>query len=229
MSKFWNVPNVLTLFRLLLVPVFLVVFFFCGDGNHIAALIVFLVASFTDVLDGIIARKTNQITPYGIVLDPLADKCLKAATLIAFAISGIIPVWLTVVLIVIDTAMIITGCCLYKQKITIPSNFFGKAGTFITSLGLVLCFFDKALNGWNLYILYAGLLTIVVSVIVYIIMNYKRVFNLDKNVKEAVATKVEDESPEAPAEETGYKVEDEQVIKEATATKVEENDESKQN
>lgn len=189
MNKFWNVPNVLSLFRLILVPVFLLVFFFAPGENHVPALVVFLIASLTDVLDGIIARKTNQITTYGIVLDPLADKLLKMATLIAFAIADIIPIWLTVTLIIIDISMIITGVCLYKQKITIPSNFFGKAGTFIMSIGLVLCFFDSSLNGWNLYILYAGLIMIVVSVIVYIIMNYKRVFtknnqDIDKSKKE---------------------------------------------
>lgn len=229
MNKFWNIPNVLSLFRLLLVPVFLVVFFFSGDGNHIGALVVFLIASFTDVLDGIIARKTNQITSYGVVLDPLADKLLKAATLIAFAVSGIIPVWLTVVLIVIDTAMIITGVCLYNKKITIPSNFFGKAGTFITSIGLVLCFFDKSLNGWNLYILYAGLIIIVISVIVYILKNYKRVFNLEKSVQEATATKINDKSDKVEqSEQVEYNADNEQIIQEATATKYEEKDDNSQ-
>ena len=189
MNKFWNVPNVLSLFRLILVPVFLIVFFFAPGDNHIPALVVFLIASLTDVLDGIIARKTGQITSYGIILDPLADKLLKMATLIAFAIADIVPLWLTITLIVIDLAMIITGICLYKQQITIPSNFFGKAGTVIMSVGFVLCFFADYLNGWNLYILYAGLIMIVVSVIVYIVMNYKRVFvkekqDIDKTIKE---------------------------------------------
>ena len=189
MNKFWNVPNVLSLIRLILVPVFLIVFFFTPEDNHIPALIVFLVASLTDVLDGIIARKTNQITSYGIVLDPLADKLLKMATLIAFAIANIIPVWLVVVLIVIDLGMIVAGVCLFKKKITIPSNFFGKAGTFIMSVGLVMCFFEQYLNGWNLYVLYAGMIMVVVSLIVYIALNYKRVFtknkqDIDKTEKE---------------------------------------------
>ncbi len=231
MNKFWNIPNVLSLIRLLLVPVFLIVFFFETSDYHIGALIVFLVASFTDVLDGIIARKTNQITKYGVVLDPLADKLLKMATLIAFAVVDIIPVWLVATLITIDLALIITGVCLFKRKITIPSNFLGKLGTFVMSIGLVLCFFAKSMNGWNLYILYAGLIIIVASVIVYIVLNYKRVFNKnkdDKVVREATATKIQesDQQIEKTTSET-VEVESEDVIQEATATKVEDKQKDK--
>lgn len=230
MNKFWNVPNVLSLIRLLLVPVFLIVFFFETSDYHIGALVVFLVASFTDVLDGIIARKTNQITKYGIVLDPLADKLLKMATLIAFAVVDIIPVWLVATLITIDLALIITGVCLFKRQITIPSNFLGKLGTFVMSIGLVLCFFAKSMNGWNLYILYAGLIIIVASVIVYIVLNYKRVFNKnkdDKVVLETTATKIQDEQSTDKNTTDTVEVESEEVVKEATATKVEEDQKDK--
>ena len=231
MNKFWNIPNILSLIRLLLVPVFLIVFFFETSDYHIGALVVFLVASFTDVLDGIIARKTNQITKYGVVLDPLADKLLKMATLIAFAVVGIIPVWLVATLITIDFGLIITGVCLFKRKITIPSNFLGKLGTFVMSIGLVLCFFAKSMNGWNLYILYAGLIIIVASVIVYIVLNYKRVFNKnrdDKVVKETTATKIEDSETQKDKNniET-IEIETEDLIKEATATKVEDDQKDK--
>ena len=231
MNKFWNIPNILSLIRLLLVPVFLIVFFFETSDYHIGALVVFLVASFTDVLDGIIARKTNQITKYGVVLDPLADKLLKMATLIAFAVVGIIPVWLVATLITIDFGLIITGVCLFKRKITIPSNFLGKLGTFVMSIGLVLCFFAKSMNGWNLYILYAGLIIIVASVIVYIVLNYKRVFNKnrdDKVVKETTATKIEESEPQKDKNniET-IEIETEDLIKEATATKVEDDQKDK--
>ncbi len=225
MNKFWNIPNVLSLFRLLLVPVFLIVFFYESSDYHIGALVVFVIASLTDALDGLIARKTNQITKYGVVLDPLADKLLKAATLISFAIVGVIPVWLTATLITIDLALIITGVCLFKKKITIPSNFLGKLGTAVMTLGLILCFFAKSMNGWNLYILYAGLIIIVASVIVYIVLNYKRVFNKngqEKVVIEATATKVEDNTKKEVVEEPIEPLESEEVVKEATATKVDE-------
>lgn len=181
MSKFWNVPNILSLIRLFLVPVMLICFFCIPGENHIWAMIVFLVASLTDILDGYIARSTGQITQYGIVLDPLADKLLKISTLTAFAIIGVLPIWLVSILIFIDVGMIITGMIIYKSKITIPSNVFGKAGTLIMSLGLLLSFFHGTLNPWNLYVIYLGLGVIILSLIVYICKNYKRVFCKPKN------------------------------------------------
>ena len=123
MNKFWNVPNMLTILRLLLVPALLLCFFLIPGEDHLVAMIIFFVASLTDVLDGLIARKTNQITPYGVVLDPLADKLLKISTLVAFCIVGIIPVWLVSILVFIDVGMIITGMCLYKITIKPISSF----------------------------------------------------------------------------------------------------------
>lgn len=179
-DKFWNVPNALTLLRLFLVPVMLLCFFLIPGQDHWVAMIIFLVASLTDMLDGIIARSTHQITQYGVVLDPLADKLLKISTLVAFAVDGILPIWLVSILIFLDLGMIITGACLFRQKITIPSNVFGKIGTFIMTLGLLMCFFAGSLHPWNLYVLYLGLIIIVLSLIVYIVLNYKRVFFPDK-------------------------------------------------
>ncbi len=180
-DKFWNVPNTLTLLRLFLVPVMLLCFFLIPGRDHLVAMIIFLIASLTDMLDGIIARTTHQITQYGIVLDPLADKLLKISTLIAFTIVGILPIWLVSILIFLDVGMIITGACLFKKKITIPSNIFGKIGTVIMTIGLLMCFFDGSLNPWNLYVLYLGLIIIVTSLITYIVLNYKRVFFGNKN------------------------------------------------
>jgi len=175
-EKFFNVPNMLSLLRLILVPVMLVCFFLIPGRDHLVAMIIFLIASLTDLLDGIIARTTHQITQYGIVLDPFADKLLKISTLISFAIVGILPIWLVSVLIFLDVGMIITGACLYKKKITIPSNIFGKIGTVVMTIGLLMCFFDGSLHPWNLYVLYLGLIIIITSLIVYIVFNYKRVF-----------------------------------------------------
>lgn len=174
---FWNVPNVLSLFRLILVPILIISYFGAPGTNHIFALIIFLVASITDLLDGIIARATNQITPIGTILDPFADKLLKMSTLLCFCIDGVLPIWLSVMLIVIDLSMIITGLCLLKQKITIPSNFIGKAGTLVMSVGLVLCFLSQTFGQWGFYTICAGLIIIVISVIVYIVTNAKSVFN----------------------------------------------------
>lgn len=203
MNKFWNVPNMLTILRLLLVPALLLCFFLIPGEDHLVAMIIFIVASLTDVLDGLIARKTNQITPYGVVLDPLADKLLKISTLVAFCIVGIIPIWLVSILVFIDVGMIITGMCLYKKKITIPSNIFGKTGTFIMSIGLLMCFFDGSLHPWNLVVLYVGLILIVISLIVYILLNYKRVFKIKpKGEKQGEQDKQKKQTDEVQVVET---------------------------
>ena len=181
---FWNVPNMLSLFRLLLVPALIITYFCVPGTNHVVALVIFLVASITDFLDGIIARATNQITPIGTVLDPFADKLLKIATLVCFCIDGVLPVWLVVLLIFIDLAMIIAGVCLFKKQITIPSNIIGKSGTMIVSIGLVMCFLPQTFGSWVYYILCLGLLIIVVSVIVYVAMNAKNVFSTIKQQKQ---------------------------------------------
>ena len=181
---FWNVPNMLSLFRLLLVPALIITYFCVPGTNHVVALVIFLVASITDFLDGIIARATNQITPIGTVLDPFADKLLKIATLVCFCIDGVLPVWLVVLLIFIDLAMIIAGVCLFKKQITIPSNIIGKSGTMIVSIGLVMCFLPQTFGSCGYYILCLGLLIIVVSVIVYVAMNAKNVFSTIKQQKQ---------------------------------------------
>lgn len=202
-SKFWNIPNILSIIRLVLVPVMLLCFFLIPGENHWAAMIVFVVASLTDALDGFIARSTHQITQYGIVLDPLADKLLKVSTLIAFAIEGILPVWLVSVLAFIDIGMIVTGFCLYNKKITIPSNLFGKLGTLVVSAGLLMCFFPATFSPWNLYIMYIGMVIVIASLLIYILLNYKRVFCKkgkcdDSSLEEQTVT---------PKEENSIKVE----------------------
>jgi len=184
MNRFWNIPNTLTLFRLILIPIFVFVFLFIEGESHYASLTIFLVATFTDVLDGIIARRTNSITSYGVVMDPFADKLLKMATLICFTLTNVVPLWLTISLCIIDLSMIVAGFLLYSKKITIPSNVIGKTGTVVMSIGFILCFFDAYLADWNLYVLFAGLGIIVLSVLVYSLTNWHRVHSAFSKKKE---------------------------------------------
>ncbi len=177
MKKFINTANLLTLFRLCLIPVFVFVFLFIEDEQHVFSLTIFLLACFTDVLDGVIARKTNSITNYGVVMDPLADKLLKIAALVCFTLVGVLPLWLAITLSTIDILMIAVGVWLYWRNITISSNYIGKTGTVVMSVGFVMCFFSEFFQGWNLIVLYAGLLIIILSVIIYTILNWNRVIS----------------------------------------------------
>ena len=105
-----NLPNLLTIARMALVPVF-IVFFYLGQGGaqlySVLAFAVFLVASGTDAIDGHIARKHNLITNFGKLMDPLADKVLTTAAFVVFVDVKIIPAWMVIVILAREFA--ITG------------------------------------------------------------------------------------------------------------------------
>ena len=88
-----NLPNKLTMLRILLIPVFMVVLYLGFPGATYVALLIFILASFTDLLDGKIARKYNLVTDFGKFADPLADKMLTAAAMLWFVENGQMPAW----------------------------------------------------------------------------------------------------------------------------------------
>src|SRR5690348_16079048 len=96
----WNIANVLTVLRLVLVPFFAVCLFLPGTGWRVAALVVFAVASITDHLDGELARRYGLITDFGKIADPIADKALTGAALVCLSILGELPWWVTVLILV---------------------------------------------------------------------------------------------------------------------------------
>ncbi|MDD5539342.1 MAG: CDP-diacylglycerol--glycerol-3-phosphate 3-phosphatidyltransferase [Candidatus Marinimicrobia bacterium] len=107
MQKLFNYPNLLTLFRILLTPLFLYFLFNRYRFFEILALLIFVVASVTDVYDGYIARKYSSVTKMGKFLDPLADKILMSAAFISFVVLDLIPLWMVILVILRD--FIVTG------------------------------------------------------------------------------------------------------------------------
>lgn len=127
-----NVPNLLSLFRLALVPVFAVVFFTPDPGARYWAAGIYALAFATDVADGYIARRFNQITRLGRILDPLADKLMTFTVIICITAAGIIPLWAVVVFFLKEAAMGVGALSMYhKVDDVIPSNWLGKSSTFI--------------------------------------------------------------------------------------------------
>ena len=88
-----NLPNKLTVLRILLIPVFMVVLYWDFPGANYAALVIFVLASLTDLLDGKIARARNLVTDFGKFADPLADKMLVTAAMLWFVEIGLMPAW----------------------------------------------------------------------------------------------------------------------------------------
>ena len=134
-----NVPNTLTIIRVLLIP-FFVAFMLCNItayDNYIA-LAIFVVASLTDTLDGYLARKNNQVTNFGKFMDPLADKLLVCSALICLLNNGMIST--VVVLIIIAREFIISGFRLVAvdNGIVIAASWWGKAKTISQMIMIIL-------------------------------------------------------------------------------------------
>lgn len=131
-----SIPNLLSLLRLLLVPVFL--WLLLAD-YLVWALVVLAAAGASDWLDGVIARKFNQITELGKVLDPAADRLYIFATLIGLTINGNIPLWFAVVIIARDVMLLLVYPLLATHGYgPLPVHFLGKAGTFALLYALPL-------------------------------------------------------------------------------------------
>jgi cardiolipin synthase (CMP-forming) len=142
----WTLANQLTLMRLALVPAFVILVLYGRMGWALAA---FVTAGITDGLDGLIARWTNQRTALGAFLDPMADKLLLVSAFVVLSLPGIglvnrIPVWLTVLVISRDVAIVVTVAIvsLTLGPRTFPPSIYGKTATalYIVTVTLVLLF-----------------------------------------------------------------------------------------
>ena len=134
-----NLPNLLTILRMGMIPV--VIAFFAADLPY-WALAFFLLAEFTDFLDGYIARRYNLVTKFGKVMDPLADKLMLMTTLFCLYATGRIPLWVPIVICVKECSMITIGALLYRKDIVLPANFFGKLATVLFTAAVLLSFFS---------------------------------------------------------------------------------------
>lgn len=134
------IPNLLSAFRLILIPVFVFFFVSPNPAHHWFPLGVFLLATATDVLDGYIARRFNLITKIGTVLDPLADKMMLLTVLLCLYLENQIPLLILSILALKEFFMILSGLYLFfiKDKIVIPANKLGKSATILFFLAIVL-------------------------------------------------------------------------------------------
>ena len=140
LKDIWNLPNILTMLRLVLIPVFAGLFL---AGYEKWALAVFIIASITDYLDGYLARKNNQITAFGKLMDPLADKLMVCTALLGQGLSGVFP-WPAILIVMTkEVVMIIGGIYMLQNGIVVYSNILGKAAQFSFIAALILSFWHK--------------------------------------------------------------------------------------
>lgn len=136
------IPNLLTILRLILIPIFIYTYFSDATNNHLLAFSVYLAASFTDFLDGFIARKYSVVSKLGSVLDPLADKLMLLAVLFVFYLDNKIPLLILLIMLIKESILVCSAAIIYlkKEQLVIPSNIFGKTATIVFTLSIILIF-----------------------------------------------------------------------------------------
>ena len=135
-ARIVTIPNLLSFFRLLLIPVFLVLL---ATGHYVIALLILVFSSATDFVDGYIARRFNQISRLGQLLDPAADRLFIFSTLIGLAWTAVIPWWLVIVIVGRDVVLLLLGVLLANYGWgPLPVHHLGKAGTFLLLFALPL-------------------------------------------------------------------------------------------
>ena len=131
-----GIPNMLSIFRLILIPFFVIAFFSLTSG--VVAGLILILSALTDIFDGMIARKFNLVTDLGRMLDPLADKLTQAAVLICFVIRNVSLIWIIVLFILKEVLMIAGGARIIKKgREMIPSRWFGKLATVVFYLVMI--------------------------------------------------------------------------------------------
>jgi cardiolipin synthase len=144
-SRIVTIPNILSLFRLLLIPVFLV---FLVLGQLGWALLLIAVSAITDFVDGYIARHFNQISRLGQLLDPAADRLFILATLLGLGWVGVLPWWLVSVIVARDVLLLVLGVVLANHRFgPLPVHHLGKMGTFAILFAMPVLLLAAAFPG----------------------------------------------------------------------------------
>jgi cardiolipin synthase len=172
-AKF-NIPNLLTILRIILAPVFM---FLLLNDKYVAAFIVLFIASITDFLDGQIARRFNMMTEFGRLLDPVADKVLVFCTIIALLIRFNFPLWVGIIIMSRDVLLLLGGLIFLRKNLqnSLTPNIFGKVSTFF-QLTTIMVFILAALKGyyalWIDILIYLTVAITLLSGIIYIFRAY---------------------------------------------------------
>lgn len=172
-----NLPNKLTILRVCMIPFFVAVLLWQGGESQIlrvAADVIFIVASLTDLLDGKIARKYHLVTNFGKFMDPLADKLLVCSALICLIELGQIPAW--VVIIIISREFIISGFRLVASDngVVIAASYWGKFKTVFQMTAVILLILNlEPLKLLANIVLWIAVALTVISLADYIYKNHK--------------------------------------------------------
>lgn len=168
----WNLPNILTSVRILFIPLF--VWLVLG-GHDWWAFGCFVLLMITDKLDGDIARSRGLVTNFGKIADPIADKALMTAAFVCLNIIGVLPVWVTVLILVREFGITIWRFVLLRQGKVVPASQGGKLKTALQTLAvaLYLCPLPSWMDVPSFIVMIAAVIVTVVTGIQYLIDGYK--------------------------------------------------------
>lgn len=133
-----NTPNKITVARMFITPLFLVVYFLGFEHRMLIAAAVFALGAITDAIDGRLARKNNIVTNFGKLLDPIADKMLVTAALLAFLKDGLCSVWIVLLIITREFAVTSVRMIASSQGVVIPANIWGKIKTVLQMVSFIV-------------------------------------------------------------------------------------------
>ncbi len=173
-----SLPNILTIIRILLTPVFILLLFSNFKGANLGALVVFIVASITDAYDGYLARKYDLVTPQGRFLDPLADKILVSSAFISFAVMGVVEYWMVVLVIFRD--LIVTGLRMAMEfnGFTMLTSKIAKVKTTVQLTIIIFILLYLGIRGLNIDVLDSIILFIKSNHIIYYFMLFVSLFTV---------------------------------------------------
>ena len=136
----WNIANILTMTRMVMVPIFVAVAALYHEDIAMRWVIagIFVLAMVTDFVDGYLARSRNLITDFGKIMDPIADKAMTGAALIMLSVWQYVPWWITVLILVREIGITVMRFTILKYG-ALPANFSGKAKTMMQSIGITFC------------------------------------------------------------------------------------------
>jgi len=161
----FNIPNKITIIRVSLIPLFAIILLASIPYKNILAAFIFSMLSISDLLDGYFARKKNQVTEFGKLIDPIADKLLISTALIVLIGKGV-ELWMAVVIIAREVVITSIRIYLLPKKMVVPASNFGKAKTAVQSIAIVFVLLELPFS-W--YIMLIAVLLTLISGIEYIV------------------------------------------------------------
>lgn len=174
-----NLPNKLTLFRIFLIPVFIIVMLLNIQNQYLIACIIFIIASITDAIDGYIARKYNLVTDFGKFMDPLADKLLVISALICMIEKGLVLGWMVIIIVARELTVSILRAIAAADGKVIAASGGGKLKTISQMIAIPLLLLGAEFE--NILLINIGTIAILIATLLTLYSGWEYLYK-NKNI-----------------------------------------------